>query len=379
VGTRTAVEPAEVERDAMARALDLARRGPVHGPNPRVGCVLLAAPGAAAGARRTAPEGPGAGGSRTGEPGPVPGARVLGEGWHRGAGTPHAEVAALADARARGLDVRGATAVVTLEPCDHTGRTGPCSVALLEAGVARVVVAVPDPNPAAAGGAARLRAAGVEVVLGVEEAAGRALLGPWLVAVERGRPHVTLKLAATLDGRVAAADGSSRWITSPEARAHAHALRGEVDALVVGTGTALADDPALTARAADGALAAHQPLRVVVGTRDLPAGGRLAGPGGEVLHLRTRDPREALATLHAREARRVLVEGGPTLAAAFLRAGVVDEVHAYVAPVLLGAGRSAVGDLGIGTIGDALRLRTREVRPLGPDVLVVADVEEEER
>ncbi|MFF1529260.1 bifunctional diaminohydroxyphosphoribosylaminopyrimidine deaminase/5-amino-6-(5-phosphoribosylamino)uracil reductase RibD [Cellulomonas sp. NPDC058312] len=334
----------------MLRALDLAALGPAHGPNPRVGCVLL-----------------------------DPAGRVLGEGHHRGAGTPHAEVAALADARGRGADVRGATAVVTLEPCDHTGRTGPCSVALLDAGVARVVVAVTDPNPDATGGAARLRAAGVDVVVGVEEAAGRALLRPWLRAVGRGRPFVTLKLASTLDGRVAAADGSSRWITSPESRAHAHALRAEVDALVVGTGTALADDPALTARTADGDLAAHQPLRVVVGDRDLPVGGRLHGAGGELLHLRTHDPREVLAALQQREARRVLVEGGPTLAAAFLRAGVVDEVHAYVAPVLLGAGRPAVADLGIGAIGDALRLRTRAVRPLGPDVLVEADVEGEDR
>lgn len=347
---RVGVERDRVERAAMLRALDLAALGPAHGPNPRVGCVLL-----------------------------DPAGRVLGEGHHRGAGTPHAEVAALADARGRGADVRGATAVVTLEPCDHTGRTGPCSVALLDVGVARVVVAVADPNPDATGGAARLRAAGVDVVVGVEEAAGRALLRPWLVAVGRGRPFVTLKLASTLDGRVAAADGSSRWITSRESRAHAHALRAEVDALVVGTGTALADDPALTARTADGDLAAHQPLRVVVGDRDLPAGGRLHGPGGELLHLRTRDPREVLAVLQQREARRVLVEGGPTLAAAFLRAGVVDEVHAYVAPVLLGAGRPAVADLGIGAIGDALRLRTRAVRPLGPDVLVEADVEGEDR
>ncbi|VTR75616.1 bifunctional diaminohydroxyphosphoribosylaminopyrimidine deaminase/5-amino-6-(5-phosphoribosylamino)uracil reductase RibD [Cellulomonas hominis] len=338
---------AAVERDAMRRALDLARRGTAHGPNPRVGCVLLGADG-----------------------------DVLGEGWHRGAGTPHAEVAALADARERGADVRGATAVVTLEPCDHTGRTGPCSVALLAAGVARAVIAVPDPNPVAGGGAARLRAAGVDVATGVEEDAGRALLRPWLLAVGRGRPFVTLKTAATLDGRVAAADGTSRWITSPESRAHAHALRAEVDALVVGTGTALADDPSLTARTPDGGLAEHQPLRVVVGTRDLPAGGRLAGPGGEVLHLRTRDPRAVLAALHDREARRVLVEGGPTLAAAFLSAGLVDEVHAYVAPVLLGAGRPAVADLGARTITDALRLRTRDVQRLGPDVLVVADIEE---
>jgi diaminohydroxyphosphoribosylaminopyrimidine deaminase/5-amino-6-(5-phosphoribosylamino)uracil reductase len=338
---------AAVERDAMRRALDLARRGPAHGPNPRVGCVLLGPDGV-----------------------------VLGEGWHRGAGTPHAEVAALADALERRSDVRGATAVVTLEPCDHTGRTGPCSVALRDAGIARVVVAVADPNPVAGGGAARLRAAGVEVVLGVEGDAGSDLLGPWLVAVRRGRPYVTLKTATTLDGRVAAADGSSRWITSAQSRAHAHALRAEVDALVVGTGTVLADDPALTARTADGELAAHQPLRVVVGARHLPDGGRLAGPGGEVVHVRTRDPHVVLAELQQREVRRVLVEGGPTLAAAFLRAGVVDEVHAYMAPVLLGAGRPAVGELGIETIGDALRLRTRDVQQLGPDVLVVADIEE---
>lgn len=343
----------QVEQDAMLRALALAAAGPAHGPNPRVGCVLLG-----------------------------PDGRVLGEGWHRGAGTPHAEVAALADARSRAgatADdlLRGATAVVTLEPCDHTGRTGPCSLALLAAGVTRVVVAVADPNPVATGGVARLRAAGTDVVVGVEEAAGRALLGPWLTAVRRGRPVVTLKTASTLDGRVAAADGSSRWITSPESRAHAHALRAQVDALVVGTGTVLADDPALTARTPDGP-AAHQPLRVVVGTRDLPAGGRLATePGGEVLHLRTHDPRAVLAALHDREVRHVLVEGGPTLAAAFLRAGVVDRVQAYVAPVLLGAGRPAVADLGITTIAGALRLRTRAVHPLGPDVLVEADVEEE--
>lgn len=337
------------ERDAMRRGLELARRGPAHGPNPRVGCVLLAADGG-----------------------------TLGEGWHRGAGTPHAEVAALADARSRGADPRGATAVVTLEPCDHTGRTGPCSVALIEAGVARVVVGVADPSPAAGGGAARLRAAGVEVVPGVEEAAARDLLRPWLLALGRGRPFVTLKSATTLDGRVAAADGSSRWITSPESRAHAHAVRADVDALVVGTGTALADDPALTARTPDGTLAEHQPLRVVVGTRDLPPGGRLAAGGSEVLHLRTHDPHVVLAALHEREVRRVLVEGGPTLAAAFLRAGVVDEVHAYLAPVLLGAGRPAVADLGIGTIDAALRLRTRHIARLGPDVLLVADTEPEE-
>ncbi|MGN8245551.1 bifunctional diaminohydroxyphosphoribosylaminopyrimidine deaminase/5-amino-6-(5-phosphoribosylamino)uracil reductase RibD [Cellulomonas soli] len=327
----------------MEHAFTLAARGPAHGPNPRVGCVLLASDG-------------------TG----------LGAGWHRGAGTPHAEVAALADARERGQDVRGATAVVTLEPCNHTGRTGPCSEALLASGVARVVVSVVDPNPQAAGGAVRLGAAGVEVLTGVLAEQGERVLGAWLPAVRRARPFVTVKIASSLDGRVAAPDGTSRWITSDVARQHAHDLRAEVDAIVVGTGTALVDDPSLTARTASGELHHHQPLRVVVGYRQVPAGARLHGPGGELVVVRTHDPAVVLDALHAREVRHVLVEGGPTVAAAFLRAGLVDEVHAYVAPVLLGAGRAAIGDLGVATLADAVRLVPREVVPLGPDVLVVA-------
>jgi len=334
-----------VETAAMDRALELARRGPAHGPNPRVGCVLLA-----------------------------PDGRKLAEGWHEGAGTPHAEAAAVAAARAAGADLRGATAVVTLEPCAHTGRTGPCAQLLASAGVARVVVAVGDPNPVAAGGAAVLAAAGIDVVTGVRREAAEELLRVWLRALRTGRPFVTLKVAASLDGRVAAADGSARWITSPEARAHAHGVRAEVDAVAVGTGTVLADDPTLTARTADGALAAHQPMRVVVGRRPVPDGARLRGPGGELVVLPTHDPSEVLAHLAAREVRHLLVEGGPTLAAAFLRAGLVDEVHAYVAPVLLGGGPTAVGDLGVTGIRQALRLVPRAVETLGPDVLVVADV-----
>lgn len=334
--------PSPTELLAMRAALDLARRGP-FGQNPRVGCVLLAADG-----------------------------RTIGTGFHRGAGTPHAEVDALRDARERGEDTRGATAVVTLEPCDHTGRTGPCSVALLEAGIARVVLSVEDPNPVAAGGAARLRAEGVDVLGGVLPDEGREVLGAWLGSIRRGRPFVTLKLATSLDGRVAAADGTSRWITSEVARRHAHDLREEVDAIAVGTQTALTDDPELTARTAAGELTTRQPLRVVVGYRDLPASARLRGPGGPLVQVRTHDPAEVLEELAQREVRHLLVEGGPTLAAAFLRAGLVDEVHAYVAPVLLGAGRAAVADLGIGTLADAVRLTPVSVQPLGHDVLVVA-------
>ena len=346
------------ERAAMVRAFELARRGPEHDPNPRVGCVLLRPAGAA---------------DPDGASGAVPGPRTIGEGWHQGAGTAHAEVAALADAARRGEDVRGATAVVTLEPCAHTGRTGPCTQALLEAGVGRVVISVEDPNPVAAGGADELRAAGLSVATGVLADEGRELLGSWLPRIGRDRPFVTLKTATTLDGRVAALDGSSRWITSQVARRHAHELRAQVDAIVVGTGTALRDDPSLTARTADGSLGAQQPLRVVVGHRDVPPDARLRGAGGRLVQVRTHEPAEVLRQLGViGGVRRVLVEGGPTLAAAFLRAGLVDEVHAYVAPVLLGAGPVAVGDLGITSIAAAVRLEPVSVLPLGPDVLVVA-------
>ena len=328
---------------AMRRALALAAQGPAHGPNPRVGCVLL-----------------------------DPDGRTIAEGFHRGAGTPHAEAAALADARSRGIDPRGATAVVTLEPCAHHGRTGPCADALIAAGVAVVHVAVADPNPVATGGADRLRAAGVEVTTGTLADEGEELLRRWLHAVRTGRPYVTLKLATSLDGRVAATDGTSRWITGPQARAHAHTVRAQVDAIAVGSGTALVDDPSLTARTVDGGLFAHQPLRVVLGRRAVPDAARLRGPGGALLHLTEHDPDVVLGRLAEHDVRHLLVEGGPTLVTALLAADVVDELHAYVAPVLLGAGATAVGDLGVTTIGDAARFTTQDVTRLGDDVLLTA-------
>ncbi len=328
----------------MHTALDAAALGPERGPNPRVGCVIVH--------------------PTTGE--------HLGVGHHRGAGTPHAEAAALDAARRAGRDVRGATAVVTLEPCRHTGRTPPCTDALLVAGITRVVIAATDPTAAAGGGARVLRAAGVDVVTGVLEAEGEALNLRWLHAVRCGRPHVTWKFAGTLDGRSAAADGTSRWITGEAARADVHRRRAACDAIVVGTGTAIADDPELTVRPAsllpEGV---EQPLRVVVGRRDLPPGARLRA-GEPALHLRTHDLAEVLAELHTREVRSVWLEGGPRLAAAFWRAGLVDQVLAYLAPALLGAGPPAVADLGITTITDAARLAISEVRRHGEDLLVVA-------
>ena len=327
------------ETAAMARALELAATpGVPLGPNPRVGCVLLA-----------------------------PDGEVVAEGYHRGAGTPHAEADALSRAGDR---VRGATAVVTLEPCNHTGRTGPCAEALIDAGVTRVVIAMPDPNPIAAGGAQRLREAGVEVELGVLEGPARALNRAWLFGLEHGRPLVTWKLAATLDGRSAAVDGTSRWVSSKAARIDTHQLRSVCDVMLVGTGTVAIDDPALTVRDAEGQPLPYQPLRVVMGERELPPEKRIFDPtlsagGAPSLHLRTRNPGKALAELFDLGRRHVFTEGGPTLAAAFLRAGLVDEIVAYIAPKLLGAGLHAVGDLGITTIADALDLELVEASVVG--------------
>ena len=318
----------------MARALELARTpGVPLGPNPRVGCVLL-----------------------------TPDGDVLAEGYHRGAGTPHAEVDAL---HAAGAPARGATAVVTLEPCNHTGRTGPCSRALVEAGVARVVYAQDDTNPVADGGHETLAGAGVAVEGGLMAAEAREVNRAWSFALEHGRPFVTWKLAATLDGRSAAADGTSRWISSPAARHDTHRLRSLADVVLAGTGTVLTDDPELTVRDADGEPLPHQPLRAVMGVRDVPRGRRVLNDRAETVRLRTRDPGEALAELFARDRRHVFLEGGPTLAAAFFRAGLVDEVVAYVAPMLLGAGPNAVGDLGISTIAAAVRLSVADISVVG--------------
>jgi diaminohydroxyphosphoribosylaminopyrimidine deaminase/5-amino-6-(5-phosphoribosylamino)uracil reductase len=329
------------EGRAMARARELAAG--VLGttsPNPAVGAVVLAADGTPVGEGATAPP-----------------------------GGPHAEARAL---RQAGDAARGGTAVVTLEPCAHTGRTEPCADALLAAGIARVVVAVPEPTELAGGGAERLRAGGVDVELGVEQAEAEAgALASWLTGVRAQRPFVVWKAAATLDGRVAAADGSSRWITGEEARAAVHRLRATCDAVVVGSGTALTDDPQLTVRDPEGRPAGRQPLRVVVDRRGrLPASARVLDDAAPTHVSRAATPAELLGELFARNVRRVLLEGGPTLAAAFLRDGLVDEAVIHLAPTFLGAGPSLVGDLGISTIADALCLTVVDVIPMGGDVQI---------
>lgn len=292
--------------------------------------------------------------------------RVVGVGGTEPVGHAHAEVVALR--RAAG-SASGGTAVVTLEPCDHHGRTPPCTEALLAAGVARVVYAVTDPNPVAADGAARLAAAGVEVVAGVRaDAVSAGPLREWLHKQRTGRPHVTWKYATGIDGRSAAADGSSQWITSEAARADLHRRRAAAEAIVVGTGTVLVDDPTLTARLPDGTLADRQPLRVVVGEREISADAHVLNDDSRTMVIRTHDPAEVLRALADRTD--VLIEGGPTLAGAFLRAGAIDRILAYVAPILLGGPVTAVDDVGVASIGKALRWRYDSVQPIGPDLLL---------
>ena len=352
----------------MARALALAAEGcGATSPNPMVGCVLV----------------------RDGE--------VVGEGHHPRAGEPHAEVFAL---RAGGERARGATAYVTLEPCNHHGRTPPCTEALLAAGVARVVVAAGDPNPLVAGrGLDRLRAAGVAVTTGVLAAEAHALNEAFERWITTRRPFVTLKLATSLDGRIAARTGASRWITGPAARARVHRMRADADAVLVGSGTALADDPRLTPRGVPGPW--RPPLRVVVDSRlrvppsalaydpsapggalvatalppDAPAARALEARGVTVWSLPSADGRVDLPALLDRLGARspdavtsVLVEGGGVLAAALLEAGRVDKLVLHMAPLLIGGdGLPAIGPLGLAAPADGPRWRIARFERVAPD------------
>ena len=291
---------------------------------------------------------------------------VVGAGSTEPAGGPHAEVVAL---RRAGELATGGTAVVTLEPCNHHGKTPPCVDALVAAGVSRVVYAVADPNPVAAGGAARLASAGIEVAGGTSAAAvERGTLREWLLKQRTGLPHVTWKFAASVDGRSAAADGTSQWITSEAARNDVHRRRAMADAIIVGTGTVFVDDPALTARLPDGSLADRQPLRVVVGEREISSEARILNDDSRTMLIRTHDPHEVIRALADRTD--VLLEGGPTLAGAFLRAGLVDRILAFVAPILLGGPVTVLDDVGVSTIGKALRWRFDGVEQIGPDLLL---------
>lgn len=317
--------------------------------------------------------------------------RVVGRGHHARAGGPHAEIVAL---RAAGDRARGADLYTTLEPCSHWGKTPPCTLAIVEAGIRRVVVGSRDPNPKVNGrGLAHLRAAGLEVVEGVLRGPCDALAAPWFHFITTGRPFVTLKAAITLDGRIATASGDARWVTGAAARAEVHRLRDRVDAVLVGAGTARADDPRLTTRLPGGG--GHDPVRVVLDSRlRLPRSLKLfrqrseaptlvattsgatarLGPGVELVRCRARGGRVDLADLLRRLAARglthVLVEGGAEVHAAFLEAGLADRVVVYVAPKLLGGGRAWLAGEGPARMSQALRLEDVEVRRVGDDLVV---------
>lgn len=340
----------------METALSAARQG-VRGSNPLVGAVIIDADGT-----------------------------FLAIGHHRGAGTAHAEADVINRLLGTGVkrDLSAATLIVTLEPCSHTGRTGPCTQAILDAGIGNVVFAVADPHMPASGGAQILHNEGINVRMGLMSAEAEDLNRQWFVAVRENRPFITARLAQTVDGRIAALDGTSQWITSEESRQDSHELRARVDAIVVGTGTVLVDNPRLTARAADGSEAAGQPLRVVMGLRDIPADAAVRGTpdtpatparlGSEdFLALHTHDPAVVVRELHERGVGHIMIEGGAKINAAFLARGMVDELVVYLAPTLLGAGIPALTDLGIGTLAAAQRWEwdsttTGPVEVLGPDL-----------
>ncbi|TQJ36246.1 bifunctional diaminohydroxyphosphoribosylaminopyrimidine deaminase/5-amino-6-(5-phosphoribosylamino)uracil reductase RibD [Arthrobacter sp. SLBN-122] len=331
------------ETQAMEHALRAALQGP-RGANPLVGAVVVG-----------------------------PDGRHLVTGYHRGAGTAHAEADAIAQAAAVGLDLSGCTMVVTLEPCNHVGRTGPCTEAIIDAGITDVVYAVDDPHDPAAGGAATLRTAGVRVRSGLGADESLDMNRQWFEAVAAKRPFVTLHIAQTLDARIAAEDGTSQWISSPESLADNHGIRSRIDAILVGSQTVLVDNPRLTAREPSGDPAPKQPVRAVMGLRGIPDGAAIRGDDGLAVHLPTRDPREALTMLYQAGIRHVMVEGGSRILSAFLSAGLVDELIVYLAPTLLGSGTPALNGLGITSLPDAQQWEWDEadggaVRTLGRDL-----------
>lgn len=339
----------------MHRAIELAHEWPYTHPNPRVGAVLIDTAG-----------------------------EIVGEGWHRGPGSDHAEVVALEQA---GDAARGSTMYVTLEPCSHHGRTPPCVDALTAAGVSSVVVAAMDPDSNVAGeGARRLQSAGIEVITGVAERAAREVDPAYFHHRETGMPLVTLKWAMTLDGSVAAADGTSRWITAESAREDAHELRSRVDGVVVGAGTLRADDPRLDVRI-DGFEGVQPRPVIVAGAGDLPvhseawkhdpvvvASRGLDTPSGEVLVVKEvdgwPDPVETCRGLADLGMLHLLLEGGPTLAAAWWRAGVISNGMVYIgAKVGGGTGRSPLAGL-FATVEDAFEVEFEAVRNVGDDVVI---------
>lgn len=286
--------------------------------------------------------------------------KLIADGAHLPSQSPeHAEVIAIKKA---GDAARGATIVVSLEPCNHTGKTGPCVDAIIEAGISKVIYAVKDPNPVASGGGDRLRSAGIEVEF-VESKELADIQRAWLHRITTSRPYFIWKVATTLDGRIAAADGSSQWISSEESRADVQILRSQSDAILIGTGTAIADNPTLRPRIEG----APNPIRIVMGNREVPAGSNLHDGIGETIFVQSHDSADLLDVLESAAINQVLVEAGPTLGGALLAVGLIDEIVIYQAPKLLGAGKSWLDDIGVQTIDGALTLSLITSEQIGPD------------
>jgi diaminohydroxyphosphoribosylaminopyrimidine deaminase/5-amino-6-(5-phosphoribosylamino)uracil reductase len=286
---------------------------------------------------------------------------LIADGAHdRTVSLDHAEIVALKKA---GSATDGATLVVSLEPCNHVGTTPACVDSIIAAGISRVVYAVADPNPIAAGGAQRLKDAGLHVDF-IESDELKDIQGAWLHRVTTKRPYFIWKVATTIDGYIAASDGTSQWISSEQSRADVQLLRSHSDAILVGTGTALADNPTLQPRI----VGASTPLRVVMGERDIPEDFNLHQGEAGTIFLKSRDVRALIDTLADKAVNQVLVEAGPTLGTALLKAGVIDEILIYQAPVLLGAGKRWVTDLGIKTIDDGMSLTQISTEQIGPDL-----------
>jgi diaminohydroxyphosphoribosylaminopyrimidine deaminase/5-amino-6-(5-phosphoribosylamino)uracil reductase len=282
---------------------------------------------------------------------------IISEGFHQSG--PHAEVVAINNTK---VDLTGASIAVTLEPCNHHGKTPPCTDALINSGIKSVYFAVTDPNAEAAGGAAKLRAAGLNIELGLLEKEAAFENRAWLSAFKNSRPYFTWKVAITVDGKIAAKDGSSKWISNDESRSYVARLRSESDAILVGTGTVLADDPNLIPDQFD-----NRPLRVVVGNRTIPDTAKVKDNRAELFHHQSRDLAALTAMLHKRELRSVLVEAGPTLGSAMLKAGLIDELAVFTAPKILGDGQNFVEAIGIDSITKALELKSIENKTFGMD------------
>jgi len=317
---------------AMARAIECARLGLGKTfPNPIVGAVITSA---------------------TGE--------LISEGFHQG--SDHAEVVAIKAA----TDIpEGSIIYVTLEPCNHQGKTPPCTEAIIDAGISKVVYAVTDPNPIAAGGTAKLRNSGIEVVAGLLESEAAFDNRAWITKIAKDRPRITWKIASTMDGKVAASDGSSKWITSELARADVAALRSQADAILTSTATVLADNPLLTSKGLG-----KNPVRIVMGEREVAPGSQVLNSDAETVVIKSHDFQDLISLAKEREFNQILVESGPTFGTALLKADLVDEVILFQAPTFFGSGTPSISDLGVATISQRLDFEIADVEVIGADLKI---------